>query len=300
MSQRAAYPFKRIDGVYADVKHELETKNESLLDITRTYEYDCTIYPSEGDWHSLWATAGVIGAHLVVYWVSGGAGSRELLLRQVAADTLPREGAEAFSRKFSIAGVRHTERAAVLLRIVSENKIDGDTFGSPTGGILWEKKVDVAVRGTGSLLLVEYAAAPAGKGFSAGPGSFSYNPDRGYELVVYTDHLPPQLLECGAAVHGAIAVLLERVIRDAYERHGQLTTDSDTDERRILESILVAAHAGRKSAKKILEQEAKEDRRDTSCDLSNWCWEVAGSIADQQTKSWLVTAPATEEPGEGN
>jgi len=305
MSTRVAYPFKRIEvaAIKATVSHKFEDKKTALLNVTETYAYSCEIAPAQGNWDDLWGSAGVEGGTLVVYWVSGGAGSRELLLRRVCHDELPRVGGESFDFSFKIPGHQHTEKAAVRLRIISAQRKSDDALGAEQGGTLWEQEERVEVRGAGALMKVEYADAPAGKGLSAGPGEYIYTPDRGYEIVVYTSHLPGGSRAGAPAIHGAVAALLERVLRDAFVRLKDLNnaaTKSPENENEIgmLSDILGGAHKpGRKSPKALLEQEAGSG--DSGFELFNWCWEVAGSVAKEQIESLGdstdLLAPAGEE-----
>jgi len=305
MSTRVAYPFKRIgvDDLSATVSHDLKDTKNVILSVSKIYAYTCKLALSEGSWDALWENAGVEVGTLVVYWVSGGAGSRELLLRRVCHDELPRVGGESFDFSFKIPGHLHTENAAVLLRVISARRKSDDDLGAEQGGILWEQKVSVPVRGAGALMKVEYADAPAGKGLSAGPGEYIYTPDRGYEIVVYTSHLPGGSRAGAPAIHGAVAALLERVLRDAFVRLKDLNnaaTKSPENENEIgmLSDILGGAHKpGRKSPKALLEQEAGSG--DSGFELFNWCWEVAGSVAKEQIESLGdstdLLAPAGEE-----
>ena len=297
MSTRVAYPFKRIDEMSATVSHVLADKQTSILNVGNDYVYDCKVAPSAEGWTTMWLKAGVMGGTLVVYWVSGGAGSRELLLRREAVRDLPQGGNEVFSFSFTIPGHQHTEKGAVILRVISAEKRTDDDLGAEQGGILWENTCPIDVRGSGGFMKVEYAATPAGKGLSAGPGEYRYSPDRGYELVVYNSHLPKQLHALGAAFHGAIAVLLERALRHAFARLKELaetntpTPDRDRDggELDMLADILDSTGGGRKSPRFLLEQETKEKSHDTNRALSNWCWEVSGSLAMRRTDDWCLS-----------
>jgi len=305
MSTRVAYPFKRIGvgELSATVSHALEDTKNVILSVSKTYAYGCELAPYQGSWDALWENAGVEGGTLVVYWVSGGAGSRELLLRRVRHDDLPLVGGENFGFSFEIPGHLHTENAAVLLRVISAQRKSDDDLGAEQGGILWEHKEPVEVRGAGALMKVEYADAPAGKGLSAGPGEYRYSPDRGYDIVVYTSRLPGGSRAGAPVIHGAVAALLERVLRDAFVRLRDLNnaaTKSPENESEIgmLSDILEAEHKkGRKSPQSLLEQEAGSD--DNRHELFNWCWEVAGHIAEKQIESLGdstdLLAPAGEE-----
>ena len=306
MSTKVAYPFKRIDMGALDVtvSHDLEDTKNSLLSVTKTYKYSCEITPSLRDWPALWGEAGVAGGTLAMYWVSGGAGSRELLQRCVCNGELPQAGEEGARFSFEIPGHQHTENAAVILRVVSTDRKLDDDLGAEAGGLLWEKTLPVEVSGAGALMKVEYAAAPAGKGLSAGPGEYSYSPDRGYELVVYTSRLHGGSHAEAPASHGAVAVLLERVLRDAFARLKELENtatsapgnEEDVDELSMLKNILGPEHKiGRTSPQRLLEQEAKSGSRDPNHALFNWCWEVAGYIAYAQIE---VLRKSTDRPAE--
>lgn len=304
MSTRVAYPFKRIEvaAIQATVTHDLKDTKTALLDVAKTYAYRCEIAPAQGNWDDLWGNAGVEGGTLVVYWVSGGAGSLELLLRRVRHDDLPRVGEGGFSFSFEIPGHLHTGSAAVLFRVISAQRKSDDYLGAEQGGILWEQEKLVPVRGAGALMKIEYAAAPAGKGLSAGPGEYSYSPDRGYEIVVYTSHLPGGSHRGTPAIHGAVAALLERVLRDAFLRLKELSNAADKspgDEGEIgnLKNILGDEHKlGRKSPKSLLEQEDRSGNNEH--ELFNWCWEVAGSIAENQIESLGSSADLLAAAGE--
>ena len=310
MSKRVAYPFKRIDEaeLAAKVSHDLKDTEKVVLNVTKNNQFSCIITIPQGRWDALWEKVGVTGGTLVVYWVSGGAGSLELLLRRIDEYDLPQEGEEGFSFSFKIPGHRHTEKGAVILRVISAEKRPADNLGAEQGGILWENRCPVEVRGSGGLMKVEYAAAPASKGLSAGPGEYRYSPDRGYELVVYTSHLPDHLPARDAAFHGAIAILLERALRHAYARLKEIEetkapvqdNDGDGGELGILENMLDSDTHGLRSPRFLLEQEATHgDSRDTEYTLLNWCWSVAGSLAVRQTDDWCLSAGLITKAEEG-
>lgn len=310
MSTRVAYPFKRIGDaeLAATVRHELKDTEKVVLNVTKNNQFKCTMTLPQGRWDALWEKVGVMGGTLVVYWVSGGAGSRELLLRRIGEHALPQEGAEDFDFSFKIPGHQHTEKGAVILRVISAEKRPADNLGAEQGGILWEDRCPVEVRGSGGLMKVEYAVAPAGKGLSAGPGEYRYSPDRGFELVVYTGHLPEHLPARDVALHGAIAVLLERALRRAYARLKEIEeteapvqdNDGDEGELGMLKNMLDSDTHARKSPRFLLKQEAtKEESRDTEHTLFNWCWEAAGSLVAKQTDDWCLPAGLITKAEEG-
>jgi hypothetical protein len=284
----AAYPFKRISLLHASLRHPFEDSRTSLLDISTHYTYTYKVEPGMG-WDALWKESGVTGGKIVAYWISGGAGSKELLLRRMSTGLLPDNGTDPHTSSFIIPGYLHTPESAVLIRVLSDGQLPDDLLGAQDSGILWEAKFPIEVRGDGGFLRVKFAAAPTDMGLQAGPGEVKYSRDRGYEIVVYHAHIPDELRDCGAVVHGPIAILLERVLRDAYSHYKDLKQSSDSDEAELgmLETILDRSQTGRKSPRTLLD---REDADGPGLDLANWCWELAGALAEKQTNTWLETS----------
>ena len=287
MSQTRAYPHIRLsesDVLVTYERHDFSDQSTSALDVTKTYKYTLTVRPRAGEsWETLLGKIGAQTAELQIDWFSGPPRS-VLYRRRLLTERIEHTRSDLLVKgTIHVEGYKHTANARMVPQIVVRASQLNESLHPPVDAIVWKDRGErIAVFGVGGFFPVKFVNTE-GNRTNSGPGKFEFNSYSGYSILIYNSHLPERMRGCGVGTHGAVARILEDVIRDAYRRNNN--EDTDELEKDIVGQYLTATWGGLTPESLLAKEKTASGTNELAQNgLRNWCWGLAAELADKEAR----------------